>query len=266
LDGIWSDKIEYLVNYMQIDAVLTFPSYMLLRLQLFLFLICAASASCLAQISDSDVTQLRNVAQYTGSQDELIKTLATSIRYPALAQRANIIGTAVNVIKISRSGEIVEVGTLNKAIPELKQEFERIAPSLKGKWAATNDTAQFFYAVIPVQFSIVGQGYKLNSDLKPDFFQVTVVITASGVSRDKIEAAEKSGAEVYQRRENALVTQVNEYVQADNYAGAISVLEELVNLQPLHTAYYQPLIALHERIGNEQEAAYYTEVMQLFTK
>lgn len=237
------------------------------KLHLLLLLLNCTCAIATAQISTKDVVQLPNAAIYSGSQDDLIKTLATSIRFPALSYRASRVGTVVGVIKFSRSGDIVEIGTLNKAFPEFKKEFERVVPLIKGKWTATNDTAQFFYAVIPVQFRVIGVGYTLNSDLKPAYFQETIVTSASGVSsRKEAMALEQKSAGVYQQVENDLVVQVNTYVEQENFEEAIKTLEELVNLQPLHTAYYQPLISLHERVGNEQEAAYYREVVRLFAK
>ncbi|MCP2043705.1 lipopolysaccharide assembly protein LapB [Pontibacter sp. HSC-36F09] len=239
---------------------------MLLRLCVLLMLMTGTGSACLAQFTASDIRQLHNAARYTGSEEDLLKILGKNIRYPAAAQRANKVGTAVGVIKFSRSGDVVEFGTLNKAFSEFKKEFERMVPLIKGKWTATNDTAQFFYAVIPVQFKIIGVGYTLNSDLKPDFFKETIMTIASGVPRDKMDAVEKQAVGVYQRMEDELVAQVNAYVQSENYTEAITAMEELVNLQPLHTAYYQPLITLHERIGNEQEATYYREVVQLFIK
>lgn len=240
---------------------------MIKKLYLLLFLLSCTYSAVKAQISASDIAQLHQVAHFKGGHENLLKYLAKNVHYPAIAHRANKMGAVVGVIKIAKNGEIVAVGTLNKADPMLKAEFERVVPLIKGKWTATNDTAQFFYTVIPVQFRVIGGGYTLNSDLKPAYFQETIVISASGVAgRKEAMALEQKSAGVYQQLENDLVAQVNTYVQQENFEEAIKTLEELVNLQPLHTAYYQPLISLNKRIGNELEAAYYREVVRLFAK
>src|SRR5690606_6347319 len=103
-----------------------------------------------------------------------------------------------------------------------------------------------------------GSGYTLHTGKVPDFFQQEIVVTAVGVPNGKTG--------LYEKLEGAYVAQVNELVQMERYPEAIQALEELVNLQPLHPAYYEPLITLHEKIGNAAEAEYYRLVRNLFVE
>jgi tetratricopeptide (TPR) repeat protein len=231
---------------------------MLIWLSLLLMLMTGAGSACLAQLTASDVRQLHNAARYTGSEEDLLKILGKNIRYPAAAQRADKMGMALFVLKISRDGKIVETGTLNKSLPEFKEAIGRAADMTKGKWAASNDTAQFFYAVFPVLFTIYGSGYTLHTAKVPDYFQGTVVVTAVGVPNAM------NG--LYERQESDYVTRANNLARMERHTEAIQALEELVNLQPLHTAYYEPLITLHEKIGNATEAEYYRLVRNLFVQ
>ena len=222
----------------------------------FAFIVCSKVTGN-AQISISDVKLLTNAATYKGSKEDLLKLIAKNIRYPKDALLSNKLGTVVGIIKISSSGDIIEVGSLNKADAAFKEAFVQVAQKTNGKWVPSNDTAQFFYAVIPVQFTLHESGYSLLEMHKPAYFQETIVSTVAG----------RPGAfnGLYEKLENSLVTEVNEMVRNEDYNKAITHLIELVNLQPLHTGYYEPLISLLQKTGNPIDAEYYEQVKNLLS-
>lgn len=230
-----------------------------------LLLLTVTITNTTAQVSSADLMQ-KQVAVYSGGQEALAREFLLGTRYPASAQRNKKFGTVLGVITVSRSGETVHVGSINKALPEFRQEFERVARNMKGGWTALSDTAQFSYAVVPIQFSIPGDGYTLRTENAPAFVHTPILISAHWAYYHPEKVFDKAAANIYRKKENDLENQVDTYVRRGEYEKAIEVQEELLNLQPLHLAYYQSLISLYERVGNEQEAAYYREVVQLFTK
>ncbi|RAU82442.1 hypothetical protein [Pontibacter arcticus] len=211
--------------------------------------------TCFAQISLQDLNSLHNAASYTGSKNELIEVFSKNVRYPKAAFSAKKISTIIGVLKISRSGDIIETGALNKADEVFVNEFNRVAKTTKGKWKVTNDSAEHFYAVIPIQFNLHEAGYDLSTEKMPSFFQDVVVITAVGAS----------GAfqQLYEKKEGALAMKVNELVQKEAYTEAIIPMTELFNLQPFHTGYYEPLISLLNKAGKSTDYEYYLRLKNM---
>lgn len=230
---------------------------MFLRLQLLLLFLFTASFSCMAQIDVEDVLQLKNTARFEGGQDEYSKLFAKNLRYPIDAQRNNKIGTVIGVIKIARNGDIVETGSLNTSDKLFKDEFKRLAQLSKGKWTATNDTAEFFYAVIPLQFKFQGSNYTLEETHKPAYFQETIISTAVG---------RPTGWEgVYSELEREYVEKVNTGIEKGTYTESIKALLELINLQPYHLNFYEPLIMLYRETGQLKQEAYYNALLNQLT-
>ncbi|MER2996983.1 hypothetical protein [Pontibacter populi] len=215
------------------------------------------NVSCFAQINSADLKRLHNTAAYKGSQEELFKVLAKNIRFPQRAVMSNKLVTIVGVLKIDRNGQIVEVGTLHKADENYTDAFKNIVEKTKGKWEATNDTAKYFYAVIPVQFNYMDSGYTLFETNKPAYFQETIVVTAAG-TRGAFTG-------LYEKYESELIAQVNELSKKEVYSEAVKPMIELVNLQPLHIGYYDPLIGLLKKAGNNADAAHYEQVKALLS-
>jgi hypothetical protein len=226
------------------------------KFYLFLFsLLVTINVSCLAQFTASDLNHLHNTAAYKGGKDELARVLAKNIRFPQGNFMSKKLVTIVGVLKIDRKGEIVEVGTLHKADESYTAAFKNVVEKTKGKWEATNDTAKYFYAVIPVQFNYMDSGYTLFDANKLAYFQETIVVTVAG--------ARGAFAGLYEKYESELITQVNELSKKEAYSEAVKPMAELVNLQPLHTGYYDPLIGLLKKAGNTAEAAHYEQVKAL---
>lgn len=224
---------------------------------LLLALIFTLNANCFAQISSSDLKLINNTAVYKDGKNELVKVLAKNIRLPqgAVADRKLI--TVIGIIKIGKTGEIVDIGTLHKVDDVYLEAFKNVIVKTKGKWQVSNDTANFFYAVIPVQFDYQNSGYTLFETNKPSYFHETIVLTIAG--------RPGAFAGVYENLESDLVTQVNELYKNADYTEAASQMAKLVNLQPLHTAYYDSMIDLLHKTGRTDEAQHYEQVKKLLS-
>ena len=224
------------------------------KLYLLLFLFWGTTA-CFAQISLDDLEHLHNSAKFQGTPKDLMDLLGRNIRYPSTAMRAGKVGTILGVIKVSREGKVIGTGTLHNADAEFKDEFDRVARLTEGKWIPAHDTAVVFYAVVPIEFRVEHRLYKAELSDSPSYFSYPILIKAHRTPAIPYDPISK--------HEERLSKQANEAVKEEKYEKAIRLLEQLINLQPLHSPYYQNLAKLHIKVGNTYEAAYFEKLAQL---
>ncbi|MFD1185756.1 hypothetical protein [Pontibacter rugosus] len=224
------------------------------KLYLLLFLFFSATAS-FAQISLSDLDHLHNTATFADAPEELPRLLGRNFKYPLTAMKAGKVGAVLGVIKISNEGKIIGTGTLNNADADFKKEFDRVARLTEHQWIPTHDSAAGFYAVIPMEFRVEHRLYKAELSHSPSYFRKPILI--------KVHTTPALPLDPISKHEEELSVRANEAVQKEKYEEAILLLEQLINLQPLHVPYYQNLAKLHVKVGNKYEAAYFNKLAQL---
>jgi hypothetical protein len=209
---------------------------------------------CLAQITVSDLRHLNNVPQFKGGEQAFSKHFLMSVRYPMTLMRNPEFCSVLGVIKMSKKGKIEEVGTLNKVPKPFKDEFVRAAKLSAGKWKPSNDTSDFFYTVIPIEFSYAGANEHANFDHVPKFFKKPIVVVAYSQAVPKSYTPDTR----YIERVIALVSE-------KKYPEAIEIMELLLTRQPLNPDYYSMIIDLYAKAGLREQADFYSALLEILS-
>ncbi|PSR55944.1 hypothetical protein AHMF7605_21785 [Adhaeribacter arboris] len=209
----------------------------------------------LAQIASSDLRQIKNAAQYKEGEEVLLKHFARSTRLTREMMSNPEVCTVLGVIKVKKSGTIEDIGTLNKVPKAFKDQFFQVAKLTDGKWLPTNDTSDFFYVVIPVQFKLSGADYNVNVENIPTYFHESIVV---------VGYFPNNGFYNYQE-DSKYLARVEEFMAKGKNDKAIETMEYLLSRQPLNTNYYRKAIDLYEKAGRKEEAAYYTALMKVIS-
>lgn len=215
---------------------------------IYFFLFSLISHIGLAQINVNDLKQINNVPQYQDGEQALERHFFKSLRYPMEFIRNPIVCTILGFIKVSKNGKIEEIGTLNKVPKPFKNTFIEAAKLTDGQWAPTNESADFFYVVIPIEFSYEGVNYTTNFNNKPkSFCKALKVKTFSPTNSYKDDSK--------------YLEKIDEFISKEKYQKAVETIEFLLSRQPLNMDYYKKIIELNTRLGKKEETAYYTALL-----
>jgi hypothetical protein len=216
--------------------------------------------ACLAQITVSDLANLNNVPQFEGGEQALHRHFLMSIRYPMMLNNSQEVCSILGVIKISKKGEIEEVGTLNKVPEPVKDEFVRAAKLTAGRWKPSNDTSDFFYVVKPIEFSYSGANYHVNFDKMPKFFKEPMTVVAYS------KASSDNASQNNYTPDSRYIEMVNALISEKKYPKAIEIMEYLLSRQPLNPDYYSIIIDLYGKSGIKEQADFYTALLEIISK
>lgn len=208
---------------------------------------------CLAQVAVNDLKQLRNVAQYKDGDEALYKHFSRLTRIPREIMSNPDVCTVLGFIKVNKRGSIEEIGTLNKVPNSIKNQFIEVAKLTEGNWMPSNETAEFSYLVLPIQFKFRGADYEVDVSNVPKYFKESLVVVGYLPANSFINYKDDS----------KYLKKVEDFIAKGKNDNAIEVMEYLLSRQPFNTTYYRKAVDLYMKAGKKEEVEYYTTQMEV---
>lgn len=106
-------------------------------------------------IQEKPFTSVEQMPQYPGGDAELMKYIATNLKYPVIAQENGVQGQVVIRFVVTKDGDISDVQVLRSLDPSCDKEAVRVVKSMK-KWipGKQNGRAVAVYFTLPVRFKL----------------------------------------------------------------------------------------------------------------
>ena len=168
-------------------------------------------------------TVVEEMPQYPGGEQELLKHIATNLKYPVEAQKAKEEGRVYIRFTVTENGDVEDPTIMRSVYPSLDNEAKRIISSMP-KWTPGKQKGKnvSVYYVIPIQFklgsspanlkrnaseknevTVVGYGAKSDSNIKTS--QTTInEINSANPPLYILDGKEISGSEMKKLDPNSI--------------------------------------------------------------
>jgi hypothetical protein len=204
-----------------------------------------------SQIEINDLKELNNKAEYAPGQDVFREIVAMHLRYPLDFASNPKICTMLGVLKISKSGEIVDCGSINKVAEAFVRQLINVSKQLKGGWVFPDDSASYYYVIIPMTFRFSSSSYLPDLSNQPDYFIPGIVCVMFGDSRIKDN--------------DYYLARINKAFSRNKHKKAVKTIELLLEREPLNIDYINLMITATGEINDSNGHNYYKEYLRIIT-
>lgn len=189
-------------------------------------------------------------SRYEGGAEAFYRLMGSSLRYPAGARHAGIVGTAILSFTLLPDGQVTNIEMANPLGKVIDDEVKQVFAKTTDHWlAAPDDVPARMY--LPIAFTIDGAPL-IRAGMDDDLFIEEIVVKAFGPLRANLRSREK------------LIESLYKYIEKKKHRRALRFADELVRRDPHNKEWYLVRSSIHKAMGNNEAVCHdLTKIQEL---
>lgn len=174
--------------------------------------------------------------RYVGGDTAFYRFLAHSLRYPASARHAGIIGTAILGFTLLPNGELTDIEIANPLSKDLDNEIMRVFLETTDNWKPSPEALPI-RMYLPIAFTIDGVPL-IRAGIDDNLFIEEIIMRAFG----RVQATVKPSAK--------LIDKLYKFIEKEKHKRALRSADELVRRDPFNKQWFLLRSTIHKEMRN----------------
>jgi TonB family protein len=175
--------------------------------------------------------------RYEGGAEAVYRLMGSSLRYPADARHAGIIGTAILGFSLLPDGQVTNIEMTNPLGKIIDDEVKQVFAKTTDHWLASPDDMPV-RMYLPIAFTIDGLPL-IRAGMEDDLFIEEIVVKAFGPLRANIRSRER------------LIESLYKFIEKKKHRRALGFADELVRRDSFNKEWYLVRSSIHKEMGED---------------
>mgnify|MGYP006289464525 CR=1 FL=1 len=211
-------------------------------------MILSFSILCYSQSNKSEFYEKGINRYHHANYKSFRQYLQHNLIFPEEAANMEVTGVLMAGLKLDSKGEIVQVFTLNSLYPSIDKHVRNLFDSSQGHWEAISDTIDsrnLSVVIVPIIYTFGKLDYKIHREnFKLPVAQRVVL---------KVYSNGNLGPSRYKEKKT-LMRKYHRLFKREKYYKARMIIKELITREPLNMKYYEELVKIEFKLGNNEIA------------